>query len=177
MPDDSSPPPLFEVRQSEIHNRGVFAACDIQPGQRILEYVGEKITKRESNRRALELVERAKQTGEAAVYIFTLNSRYDIDGAHGDNPARYINHSCDPNCEVFIERGRIWVYAKKFIRQGAELTFNYGFDIDTWDEHPCRCGTDRCVGFIVAEEQWPRLKRKLTRLRKSMAAHAAARQS
>lgn len=152
---------LFEVRSSSIHNRGVFAACDIEAETPILEYVGEKITKKESERRAIELVERARETGEAAVYIFTLNSRYDIDGAKGENPARYINHSCDPNCEAFVEKGRIWIYAKRAIQAGEELCYNYGFDADTWEDHPCRCGTERCVGFIVDEEHWPTLKRKL----------------
>lgn len=164
MSSQSTPAtPLFEVRESSIHNRGVFAATNIAAGTRIMEYVGERITKKESERRAIELIERAKHTGEAAVYIFTLNSRYDLDGAKGDNPARYINHSCDPNCEAFIERGRIFIYSKKDIEQGAELTYNYGFDLDTWEDHPCRCGEERCVGYIVDEQHWPKLRRLLKR--------------
>ncbi len=164
MSSQSTPSaPLFEVRESSIHNRGVFAAADLPAGTRIMEYVGERITKKESERRATELIERAKKTGEAAVYIFTLNSRYDLDGAKGENPARYINHSCDPNCEAYIERGRIFIYSKKDIPKGAELTYNYGFDLDTWDEHPCRCGEERCVGYIVDEQYWPKLRRILKR--------------
>ena len=163
---------LYEVRESAIHHRGVFAACDIPAERRIIQYIGEKITKKESNRRALALVERAKTTGEAAVYVFTLNSRYDLDGAVEGNDARYINHSCDPNCEVFIERGEIWIYSKRDIEKGEELCYNYGFDLETWDEHPCLCGMERCVGFIVAEDHWPILKRKLAALRRSAARHA-----
>lgn len=155
------PAPLFEVRQSSIHNRGVFAATDIPPDTRILEYLGERITKKESARRGLELVERAKTTGEAAVYIFTLNSRYDLDGSTGENPARYINHSCEPNCQAYIERGRIFIYSIKAIRQGEELTYNYGFDLDTWEDHPCLCGTPKCVGYIVDKKHWPKLRRVL----------------
>ncbi|MFZ2277648.1 MAG: SET domain-containing protein-lysine N-methyltransferase, partial [Prosthecobacter sp.] len=103
----------------------------------------------------------SKKTGGAAVYVFTLNQRYDIDGAKGKNPARYINHSCAPNCEAYIIRGRIWIYSLREIKAGEELTYNYGFDVDTWDEHPCRCGADRCVGFIVEEKQWPKLLKRM----------------
>ena len=153
--------PYFEVRESAIHNRGVFAARDIPADTRIVEYVGERITKKESARRGLELIERAKTTGEAAVYIFTLNSRYDLDGSKGENPARYINHSCEPNCQAYIERGRIFIYSLKSIRCGEELTYNYGFDLDTWEEHPCLCGKPKCVGYIVDKKHWPKLRRVL----------------
>ncbi len=151
----------WTVRSSSIHNRGIFARCDIPNDAPIVEYVGEKITKAESTRRGEALVEKSKKTGCAAVYVFTLNQRYDIDGAKGANPARYINHSCAPNCEAYIIRGRIWIYSLREIKAGEELTYNYGFDVDTWDEHPCRCGTERCVGFIVEEKQWPKLLKKM----------------
>jgi uncharacterized protein len=154
----------WTVRSSSIHNRGIFARCDIPNDVPIIEYVGEKITKAESLRRGEALVEKSKKTGCAAVYVFTLNQRYDIDGAKGSNPARYINHSCAPNCEAYIIRGRIWIYSLREIEAGEELTYNYGFDVDTWDEHPCRCGTERCVGFIVEEKQWPKLLRKMEKL-------------
>lgn len=154
----------WTVRSSSIHNRGIFARCDIPNDEPIIEYIGEKITKAESARRGEALVEKSKKTGCAAVYVFTLNQRYDIDGAKGKNPARYINHSCAPNCEAFIIRGRIWIYSLREIKAGEELTYNYGFDVDTWDEHPCRCGAERCVGYIVEEKQWPKLLRKLEKL-------------
>ena len=93
-----------------------------------------------------------------------MNQRYDVDGAKGRNPARYINHSCSPNCEAYIIRGRIWIYSTQPIEAGEELTYNYGFDVDTWDEHPCRCGSPRCVGFIVEEKQWPKLLRTWQKL-------------
>ncbi len=156
----------WTVRSSSIHNRGIFARCDIPYDVPIIEYVGEKITKAESLRRGEALVEKSKKTGGAAVYVFTLNQKYDIDGAKGRNPARYINHSCAPNCEAYIIRGRIWIYSLREIKAGEELTYNYGFDVDTWDEHPCRCGSDRCVGFIVEEKQWPKLLRKMEKLQR-----------
>lgn len=154
----------WTVRSSSIHNRGIFARCDIPNDVPIIEYVGEKITKAESSRRGDALINKSKKTGCAAVYVFTLNQRHDIDGAKGRNPARYINHSCDPNCEAYIIRGRIWIYSLREIKAGEELTYNYGFDVDTWDEHPCCCGTERCVGFIVEEKQWPKLLRKLEKV-------------
>jgi len=154
----------WTIRSSSIHNRGVFARCDIPDDVPVIEYVGEKITKAESKRRGDALIHKSKKTGCAAVYVFTLNQRHDIDGAKGRNPARYINHSCAPNCEAYIIRGRIWIYSLRAIKAGEELTYNYGFDADTWDEHPCRCGAERCVGFIVEEKQWPKLLRKLQKV-------------
>ena len=155
----ASPKRLWTVKRSSIHNRGIFAKHDIPHDTPIIEYIGEKITKAESKRRGDALIEKSKKTGCAAVYVFTLNQRYDVDGAKGRNPARYINHSCSPNCEAYIIRGRIWIYSTRPIEAGEELTYNYGFDVDTWDEHPCRCGSPRCVGFIVEEKQWPKLLR------------------
>lgn len=149
------------VRRSSIHQRGVFARVDIPQGTPVIEYVGEKITKAESARRGNALAERAAKTGGAAVYIFTLNQKYDLDGGKPYNTARLINHSCDPNCEAFITRGRIWIYAKHDIPAGTELSFNYGFGMDTWEDHPCRCGTARCVGYILDEKEWPKLRRIL----------------
>ncbi len=146
------------VRRSSIHSQGVFALRDIPVGTRILEYTGEKIGKRESERRANERLARAKVTGEAAVYIFNLNKRQDLDGSMKSNIARLLNHSCDPNCEAIQSRGRIWMTAMRDITKGEELTFNYGFDLENWSEHPCRCGTDRCIGFIAGEEYWAELK-------------------
>ncbi|MDB6140344.1 MAG: protein-lysine N-methyltransferase [Verrucomicrobiaceae bacterium] len=153
--------PWHVVRSSSIHSRGVFAKRDIPKDTEILEYLGEKISKAESERRAQARMARHRKSGVAAVYIFALNNRQDLDGSSPKNTARLLNHSCDPNCEALQERGRIWVCAKRDIKEGEELTFNYGFDLENWDEHECRCGTKRCVGFIVGEEYWPGLKKKM----------------
>ena len=98
---------LYLIRQSSIHSRGVFAARDIRKGERVIEYIGERITKAESERRANVRMGEAANDGGGAVYIFTLNKRHDIDGNVEWNPARLINHSCSPNCEAEISRGRI----------------------------------------------------------------------
>lgn len=156
--------PSWIVRSSSIHNRGIFARKDIGKDDPIIEYLGEKITKAESQRRGDALHAKSKKTGGAAVYIFTLNKKFDLDGAKGRNPARYINHSCAPNCEAYIGRGRIWIHALRDIKEGEELTYNYGFDVDTWEDHPCRCGSERCIGYIVAEDQWPQLLKAMQKL-------------
>lgn len=150
-----------EVRGSDIHGRGVYAAKAIRKGQRIIEYIGELVDKRESDRRSRRQIRRAEQGGDGAVYIFTLSKRWDIDGNVPWNTARLINHSCEPNCEAWIEGRRIFIHATRDIACGEELTYDYGFDVDCFEEHPCRCGTRQCVGYIVGREQWPELRRRI----------------
>jgi SET domain-containing protein len=162
--------PAYLVRNSKVHGQGLYAARDIKQGERILEYVGEKVTKAESEHRAHELMDEAKKTGGGAVYMFILNKKYDIDGNVDYNDARLMNHSCEPNCEANITRGRIWYVATKDIPEGAELGLNYGFALENWEDHPCLCGTKSCVGFIVAEEYWPKLRRQLAK-KAAMAKH------
>jgi SET domain-containing protein len=156
--------PYIVQKRSAIHGRGIYARREIPKGTRIIEYVGERITKAEAERRGPSLEELAKlKPDQGGVYIFELNKRHDIDGNVPYNTARYINHSCDPNCEIEIIRGHIWVVAMRDIRKDEELSYNYGYDIDCYQEHPCRCGSNRCVGYIVDEDAWPRLKKILQR--------------
>lgn len=155
---------LFVVRRSHIHNRGVFAKQAIPKGSKIMEYCGEKITKRVSYERALAREEKAKKTQGARVYIFDLNKRYDLDGDIPHNPAKYINHSCEPNCEAINLRGRIWIIAKKAIKIGEELAFNYNYAWDQCLEHPCYCQKASCLGYIVAPHLRNKLKRHLQSL-------------
>jgi SET domain-containing protein len=93
------------------------------------------------------------------VYIFDLNRRYDLDGRTRSNIARLINHSCSPNCRVDVIAGRIWIIARRDILANEELTFDYGFRLAEWPWHPCRCGSPRCPGFIVASAQRWRVRR------------------
>jgi SET domain-containing protein len=151
---------LCEVKNSEIHGRGVYATRAIKKDEKIIEYVGELIDKSESERRAHIQAERAEKHGDAAVYIFTVDDDYDLDGSLPWNTARLINHSCEPNCEAWIDGKRIFIHALRDIRKGEELSFDYGFDVDTWEDHPCRCGKKSCVGHIVSRSQWPELDKK-----------------
>jgi len=156
---------LCEVRGSVIHGRGVYATTFIPKDEKIIEYVGEIIDKEESDARGTRQHEHAQQTGDAAVYIFTLSKNYDLDGNVPWNTARLINHSCDPNCEAWIDDHRIFIHALRDIHPGEELTFDYGFDIDCFEEHPCRCGKPQCVGYIVSRDQWPELHKRLGSVR------------
>jgi SET domain-containing protein len=137
-------------KTSRIHGTGGFARVNIPAGTRIIEYVGEKIPKAESNRRC-------EANNE---YIFIIDDDYDLDGSVSWNPARFINHSCAPNCEAEWDEERIWIVALRDLGAGEELTFNYGYELEDYREHPCKCGAAECVGYIVAEEFFERVKRK-----------------
>lgn len=160
LPTDSE---FIEVRDSGIHGKGVFAKKDIPKGVRVLEYVGEKVTKKESDRRADEQLELEKNDPDSigAVYIFELSDEHDIDGNVEWNTARLINHSCDPNCETEDDDEYVWIISKRDIKKGEEITYNYGYDLDSYEDHPCKCGSENCVGYIVDEKHWPKLKEKL----------------
>lgn len=160
------------VHRSTIHNRGLYARRELSAGEFIVEYLGERITKKESERRALAREQRGRRHGTATVYIFELNSRYDLDGDCAGNIARFANHSCEPNCEAVNDRGRIWLVARRAIAAGEELTFDYGFGLDVATDHPCRCGAPSCPGYIVNEADRPRLRKRL-RQRKQRALPAA----
>lgn len=147
-----------EVRGSDIHGRGVYATRVIPPETQIIEYVGELIDKQESEKRGVSQHEKSLKSGEAAVYIFTLSKRYDIDGNVPWNTARLINHSCEPNCEAWIVGRKIFIHSLVEIQPGEELTFDYGFDVSCYEDHPCLCGKPGCVGYIVSRSQWPELQ-------------------
>ena len=157
----------IEVRESEIHGTGVFASTKVPKGKKVIEYIGEKITKKESARRSIALIEknRGSET-DGAVYIFEVNKRHDIDGNIPENTARFINHSWDPNCEPDVIKNRVWLISTRKIKKGEELSYNYGFDLEDYEEHKCRCGAKECIGYITAEDNWPKLKKRLAKKKK-----------
>lgn len=153
---------MYKVKKSKVHGHGVFASKEIKKNINIIEYIGEKVTKAEGDKRSEARLKRylkSKKTG--SVYIFELNKKYDIDGSPRYNKARYINHSCDPNCEVQISKGRIWIVSIKNIEKNEELSYDYGyeFDKDDYKDHICRCKSKKCVGYIVSEDDRKKLKR------------------
>lgn len=164
MPSSQRP---YVVRRSSIHNRGLYARRAISEGEYVIEYKGEKITKKESERRALSQEARGKRNGSGQVYIFELNKRYDLDGNRAGNPARFANHSCEPNCEAVNDRGRIWFVALRDIEPGEELTFDYGYALENALDHPCRCGAPSCVGYIVNEADRKKLRRMLRKKKRT----------
>ena len=141
-----SAPRKIQVRvgQSRIAGQGLFAAEDIKKGTRLMQYIGEKIASRE----------RARRLAAGNAYIFHLTYRYAIDGQTLANTARYINHSCDPNCVVEKTPDTIWIVALREITAGEELTYNYGYDATNYQENPCNCGAQSCCGYILAQEHW-----------------------
>ena len=161
--------PWARVRRSKIHGRGVIASKDIPSGTRIIEYQGERITKAESERRDAARAVREAEGGDGCVYIFEINKRHDLDGHMEWNTARLINHSCEPNCQSEKVSGRSWISARRDIAAGEELSFDYGFDVENWKHHPCRCGSPKCVGYIVAKSHRWRLRKRLAKLRHSTA--------
>ena len=142
------PGPL-EFRRSAIHGLGGFVTREISSGARIIEYQGIKIDKQESQKRC-------EQNNH---FIFSLNAVEDLDGDVAWNPARLLNHSCSPNCDAELDNDRIWIVARRAICTGEEITFNYGYDLVDYEEYPCHCGSSDCVGFIVAEEFFDRVRR------------------
>ncbi|HMP82287.1 MAG TPA: SET domain-containing protein-lysine N-methyltransferase [Verrucomicrobiota bacterium] len=139
-------------KRSAIHGTGGFAVVDLRAGEPIIQYVGEKIDKAESLRRC-------ENDNE---YIFDLNETHDLDGNVEWNPARFINHSCAPNCESEVDetKGEVWIQASRDIRAGEELTFNYCYDLEDYQDHPCRCGARECVGYMVAESYFEQIRRQ-----------------
>jgi uncharacterized protein len=157
--------PFIKVNKSKIHNLGVYASKDIPKGTKIIEYIGNKISKDEAD----DIYDKTYNKHEknpsdnGAVYIFELNKKHDIDGNVSWNTARLINHSCSPNCEVDIINNKIWIISFKNIKKGEEISYDYGYDLDCYEDHPCKCGSPNCIGYIVSEEYWPKLKKILAK--------------
>jgi len=158
---------LWFKKKSSLHGSGLFAASDIKKGAQVIEYIGDKITKKEGDKRAEKQIKKAqKNKNNGMVYVFELNNKYDIDGGVARNYARFINHSCDPNCEVEINDNQIWISSIKRIKKGLELTYNYGYPFDSdFEDHICKCGAKKCVGYILSDDDWPKLKKALNNKR------------
>jgi uncharacterized protein len=133
----------LEVRPSKIHRWGVYALESIPKGRRIIEYTGERISRKETKRRSDEQ--------NRMIYLFTLDNYWTLDGAVGGSGAEYINHCCDPNIRTVVTKGHILYYAKKAIRKGEELTVDYHFPKDVETVH-CKCGAKECRGTINLKE-------------------------
>ena len=153
---------LWYKKKSPLHGSGLFAKNDIKKGAKVIQYIGDKVTKKEGDKRADKQIRKAKKDkNNGMVYVFELNKRYDIDGDVDYNFAKYINHSCNPNCEVYGTGLKVWVYAIKDIKKGEELTYDYGFSFDEdYKDFPCRCRSKNCVGYIVREESRWRINKK-----------------
>lgn len=150
-------PKKIQARKSSIHGNGVFAVAELKKGERVIEYKGKRRTHEEVD---------ADDTGDVEsghTFLFTLNEVYVIDANHGGNDARWINHSCEPNCEAVIQETgsddpadeKVFIEAIRNIKPGEELTYNYGITLSErhtprlkkiWE---CRCGSKKCTGTML----------------------------
>ena len=158
--------PLYVVRNSEIHGRGVFALRRIRKGTRIVEYTGERIGNKEADRRYDDTKMKRHHT-----FLFMLDSKTVIDGAirTGGGDASFINHSCEPNCEAVITGRKIFIHALHTIEPGTELAYDYQYertgknDAELEKFYVCKCGAPNCRGSIMKRAK---KKRSRTRLRR-----------
>jgi len=162
--------PLFEIRQSPIQGVGAFALRRIRKGMLIAEYTGERIGNAESDRRYdLARMERHH------TFLFIVSQRTVVDAAVGGNDSRFINHSCDPNCETFTQRGQIFIEAIRDIPADAELSYDYLYDRTEEEKgqpgieeyYACHCGSKRCRGTILAPEEPKPARKKRARSKKT----------
>jgi uncharacterized protein len=140
----------IEVRKSPIQGWGVFALRSIPAGTRIIEYTGEVISDDEADRRYDD-----RSMDRHHTFLFSLDDGRCIDAAVGGNEARFINHSCAPNCQAVETDGRIWIETLCPIAPGEELTYDYAYARSECDEalaalYVCRCGAPSCRGTILA---------------------------
>jgi SET domain-containing protein len=125
------------IRESRIHRRGVYALERIPPRRKVIEYTGERISRRET-----------KLRGQGSLtYLFTLDDYWTIDGAVGGSGAEIVNHSCDPNLVSCIRKGHILYMSRREIKRGEELTVDYRFSKEI-ETVRCRCGAAQCRGAI-----------------------------
>jgi len=143
--------PIYVVRNSPIHGRGVFAGRTIRKGTQIIEYRGERISMREAERRPDSDPDNPYHT-----FLFELNDGKVIDAAVRGNAARWINHSCAPNCITFEDdNGRVFIEARRAIKPGEELSYDYRLIVDgrmskkERESYACRCGKRSCRGTLL----------------------------
>ena len=150
-PWKEEPNPYFELRTSEIQGTGAFAIRTIRKGTRIIEYLGQRISWRTADKRYDD-----EKMSRHHTFLFTVDDKTVIDAAVNGNDARFINHSCEPNCEAINDRKRIFIEAVKTIPAGTELVYDYQYE--RTDDHTaedeefyrCRCGSPKCRGTILA---------------------------
>jgi SET domain-containing protein len=150
-------PLKIAARRSSIHGNGVFAIAPIRKGERLIQYKGQLRTHADVDK------QHADQDETGHTFLFTLNEEYVIDANYGGNIARWINHSCEPNCEALVEehegdnrrKDRVFIEAMRAIKPGEELTYNYGIKLTTphtakekklW---ACLCGAKHCTGTML----------------------------
>lgn len=172
--------PLFEVRHSPIHGHGVFALRRIRKNTELIEYLGERISHAEADRRYEN-----KAVDDNHTFLFTVDARTVIDADHGGNEGRYFNHSCDPNCESYSHKRRIFIKAVRTIQPGEEMFYDYEISRDPADPpdidavFACRCGSANCRGSMLEARKpvKPAARKRATARKKASAKSRSKRKS
>jgi SET domain-containing protein len=171
----SSMPKRIAARRSPIHGNGVFALVDIPAKTELIEYRGKRLTHAQADR----LYANTSDTGHT--FLFTLNDKYVLDANFDGNIARWINHSCAPNCRALLEedadgdsrKDRVLIESLRPLRLGEELTYDYGITLDErltprlkaiW---ACRCGAPKCIGTMLRPKRKPAKKSTASKARKT----------
>lgn len=146
--------PPFEIRPSPIQGLGAFATERIAAGTRLIEYVGERLTPEAADARYPDADDERHHT-----YLFAIDEDIVIDAAVGGNDARFINHSCDPNCDAVVEDAHIWIETIRDVSAGEELAYDYAYVLEERHSpaakrrYPCYCGAATCRGTILAKKR------------------------
>ncbi len=170
-PDPYQPNPWYAVRNSKVHGKGCFARQFIPKGTRISEYVGDRVTWAEADARY-----EGYDVNDNHTFLFIVDRKTVIDGGVGGNEARFINHSCDENCESTVEKSRVYIDAIKDIQKGEELGYDYQIGRDKNDPpnvdeiYACRCGSPKCRGTMLFPAKRPKPKKKKRAAGKTAAA-------
>lgn len=144
---------FFEVRESPIQGLGAFAIRPIPAGTRLIEYAGERLTPEQADARYPDDGERHH------TFLFAIDDDIVVDAAVNGNEARFLNHSCDPNCDVIVEDKRLWIETIRDVEPGEELVYDYAFILPERHtpaakrRYPCRCGSTSCRGTILAKKR------------------------
>ena len=144
----------FSIRRSPIQGRGAFATERIPAGTRLIEYAGERLTPAQAEARYPDVPGERHHT-----FLFAIDDDVIVDAAVNGNAARWLNHSCDPNCDVVVEDGRLWIETIRDVRKGEELVYDYAQILE--ERHtpaakrrfPCHCGSKRCRGTMLARKK------------------------
>jgi SET domain-containing protein len=144
----------FRIAASPIQGLGAFATQPIKKGIRLIEYAGERLTPQQADERYPDDDRERHHT-----YLFAIDDDVVIDASVNGNDARFINHSCDPNCDAVIEGGRIWIETIRDVERGEELAYDYAYVLE--ERHspaakrrfPCHCGAAKCRGTILARKK------------------------
>jgi SET domain-containing protein len=154
--------PPYALRPSPIQGLGLFATRRIRRGRRLIEYTGERVSPEVADSRYDDDAHDRPHT-----FLFTVDARTSIDASVDGNEARFINHSCNPNCEAVDDAGRIFIEARRDIRPGEELTYDYRLERDgrwrpdfAW-RYACRCGASNCRGVLLVKPRKPGRRKRM----------------